>query len=338
MASTSSARSTILDANSFRPDEGAGGASSEAVALARRRQQLLGSAYRLFYRDPVHLVRGQGSRLFDAQGNAYLDVYNNVASVGHAHPKVVAAIAHQAAALNTHTRYLHTAILDYAEQLLATLPDELGQVMFTCTGSEANDLAIRVARAATGRRGVIVTAEAYHGNTELVSAHSQALGAAQSLGPDVVQVPAPDSYRLPKPDAARKLRADVERAIGQLERSGAGLAALLVDSVFSSDGVYVDPVGVLRGAVGAVRRAGGIFVADEVQGGFARTGSEFWSFARHGVTPDVVTTGKPMGNGMPIAALMAKPEVLAAFADRLPYFNTFGGNPVCVAAAQAVLD
>ncbi len=332
-------RSTIMDTNSFRPDE-AGDVDPTTLRLARRRDDLLGSAYRLFYRDPVHLVRGQGSHLYDADGRDYLDVYNNVASVGHCHPRVVDAVARQAATLNTHTRYVHEAVLDYAADLLSTMPDEIGRLMLMCTGSEANDLAVRVAQAHTGRQGVIISAEAYHGNTAMVSQLSPALGTAQALAPWMRVVPEPD----PRLAAAAGVPLDVwfaarvQEQIDDLEASGVGFAAFLADSIFSSDGVFPDPVGYLAPAVDAVHRAGGVFIADEVQPGFARTGQAFWGFARHGVVPDLVTTGKPMGNGIPVSGMAARPEVLAAFADHLPYFNTFGGNPVSVAAAQAVLD
>jgi len=327
-----------MDTNSFRPDQ-AEGVSEATLALARRRS-VLGPAYRLFYRDPVHLVRGQGSHLYDADGHEYLDVYNNVASVGHCHPRVVEAVSRQVATLNTHTRYLHEAVLDYSADLLSTMPDEIGQLMLLCTGSEANDLAVRVAQAATGHQGVIVTAEAYHGNTAVVSQLSPALGTAQELAPWMRRVPEPDPRRAAAAglDLATWFAGQVAAQVDDLREAGYGLAAFLVDSIFSSDGVFPDPVGFLAPAVDVVHRAGGVFVADEVQPGFARTGQAFWGFARHGVVPDLVTTGKPMGNGIPVSGLAARPEVLAAFADHLPYFNTFGGNPVSVAAAQAVLD
>ncbi|MDR1823979.1 MAG: aminotransferase class III-fold pyridoxal phosphate-dependent enzyme [Bifidobacteriaceae bacterium] len=330
--------STVLDANAFNPATAAG-LDPETADLARRRAALLGPAYRLFYKQPVHVVRGEGARLFDPQGNAYLDVYNNVASVGHCNPRVVAAVQQQVAQLNTHTRYLHGAILDYAEQLLATLPPPLDRAMFMCTGSEANDLAVRVAQAYTHHKGVIITREAYHGNTDLVSGLSPALGAAQPLGDGVRTVPAPDAYRLePGQDLGRVFAGHVQAAIDSLASDGLGVAALLVDSAFSSDGVHPDPAGFLAPAVAAVRAAGGVLIADEVQPGFTRTGATFWGFMRHGLVPELVTMGKPMGNGIPISALVAQAEVLDAFATKLPYFNTFGGNPVSIAAAQAVLD
>lgn len=328
-------RSTIMDTNAFRPEHAAGLPAATA-SLVSRREQVLGPAYRLFYRDPVHLVRGRGAHLFDADGVDYLDVYNNVASVGHAHPRVVAAIAEQAMMLNTHTRYLHDAVVSYSEDLLRLLPDPIDRVMFACTGSEANDLAVRLAQKVTGGLGVIVTAEAYHGNTDLTSGMSPALGTAQPLGVQVRTVPAPDPYRVPTADMGLWFAAQVEAAIADLERHGVKFAAFLADSIFSSDGVFPDPAGFLAPAIDVVHRAGGLFIADEVQPGFARTGETFWGFARHGVVPDLVTSGKPMGNGIPISVVAASSWVFSEFG--MPYFNTFGGNPVSIAAAQAVLD
>jgi 4-aminobutyrate aminotransferase-like enzyme len=330
-------RSTIMDTNAFRAEHAA--ALPPATArLVERRERVLGPSYRLFYRTPVHLVRGQGAHLFDADGHDYLDVYNNVASVGHCHPRVVAATQAQVAALNTHTRYLHDAVVGYAEDLLSTMPDELDRAMFLCTGSEANDLAVRVAQHHTGGTGVIVSAEAYHGNSALTSGMSPALGTAQALGVDVRTVPAPDPYRHDVADLGLWFAAQVSAQIDDLERHGTRFAALLIDSIFSSDGVFPDPAGYLRPALDVVHAAGGVLIADEVQPGFARTGQAFWGFERHGIVPDLVTSGKPMGNGMPISVLVARTEVLAAFGEHVPYFNTFGGNPVSVAAAQAVLD
>jgi len=330
-------RSTIMDTNSFRA-ESAGELPASTSRLIERRERVLGPSYRLFYREPVELVRGEGAHLFDADGNDFLDVYNNVASVGHCHPRVVRATQDQVAALNTHTRYLHDAIVGYAEDLLSTMPGALDRVMFMCTGSEANDLAVRVAQEYTGGTGVIVSAEAYHGNSALTSQLSPALGTAQDLALTVRTVPAPDAYRTSTRDLGAWFAAQVAEQIADLERHGVRFAAFLADSIFSSDGVFPDPPGYLAQAIDVVHAAGGVFIADEVQPGFARTGQEFWGFERHGVVPDLVTMGKPMGNGMPVSAMAARGEVLAAFGDRIPYFNTFGGNPVSIAAAQAVLD
>lgn len=326
--------SNIMDSNSY---SGGLATDPDTERLIEARSHLLGPAYRLFYERPVHLVRGSGSHLFDADGERYLDAYNNVVSVGHCHPRVVAAITRQAETLNTHTRYLHDGIVEYSERLLATLPGEVDRVMYACTGSEANDLALRVAQMYTGARGVIVTRDAYHGNTEAVTAISPSIGGATSIGPHVRAVAAPDSYRSGD-DVAGRFLADVDAAIADLKAAGHGrLSCLIVDTFFSSDGIYPDPA-VLAPAVAAVRAAGGVFIADEVQPGFGRTGEAMWGFTRHGVVPDLVTMGKPMANGLPVAAMAARSEVLEAFAREVPYFNTFGGNPVSMAAAGAVLD
>jgi 4-aminobutyrate aminotransferase-like enzyme len=326
--------SNIMDSNSYSADHPVDPATESLIAA---RDRMLGPAYRLFYQRPVHLVRGEGTRLYDADGACYLDAYNNVASVGHCHPHVVEAVSRQLSTLNTHTRYLHGGIVDYSQRLLDTMPEQIDQVMFACTGSEVNDLALRVAEMHTGATGVIVTSDAYHGNTAAVTAVSPSIGGATVLGAHVRAIPPPDSYRIPAGELAARFTDDVVAAITDLKASGVGLSALIVDTIFSSDGIYPDP-SVLAPAVQAIHRAGGVFIADEVQPGFARTGEAMWGFLRHGVVPDLVTMGKPMGNGLPIAAMAARADILDAFARGVPYFNTFGGNPVTMAAAAAVLD
>lgn len=329
-------RSTIMDTNSFRAEDAAA-LDDESRRLTERRSRLLGGAYRLFYRKPVHLVRGKGQYLWDAAGHRYLDAYNNVASIGHCHPAVIAAVHEQMQKLNTHTRYLHERILDYTEDILTTMPGEIGKAMYMCTGSEANDLAMRVARASSGGMGIIVSREAYHGTSDLTSGASPALGSGQPLAPTTRLVEAPDRYRVDAPDLGVWFAERIQAQIDDFAAHGIKFAGFLADSLFSSDGVLPMPVGYLKPAVDVVHRNGGIFIADEVQPGFARTGDTFWGFARHGVVPDIITTGKPMGNGIPVSGLFARAEVLAAFSDTIPYFNTFGGNPVSIAAAQAVL-
>jgi 4-aminobutyrate aminotransferase-like enzyme len=321
--------------NAYVP--GAGHLSPEDRALADRRAQALGPAYRLFYETPVHLVRGQGVHLYDPEGNAYLDCYNNVASVGHCHPRVVGAMSRQAATLATHTRYLHDGILAYAERLLALFPLELSHVMFTCTGSEANDLALRLARAATGGTGVIVTDNAYHGVTLATAEMSMSIGPAVAPGPTVFPIPAPSAQNYPDGIAAG-LASAVTAACDRMAEQGIRPALLIVDTIFSSDGVYPDPAGFLAPAAAAIRKAGGLFLADEVQPGFGRTGSHMWGFQCHGVIPDMVSMGKPMGNGYPLAGLAIRPEVIADFGAKARYFNTFGGNAVAAAVGLAVLD
>jgi len=312
-------------------------AADEAIStqdMIARRSRLLGPAYRLFYDQPVQFVRGEGVWLYDVAGHRYLDAYNNVASVGHCHPQIVQAIARQAAVLNTHTRYLHETVLDFAEKLLATFPPQIGHVMFTCTGSEANDLALRVARTCTGGTGFIVTANAYHGVTSALAELSPSLGLPLPEGSHVRLVPAPGSAA----NAGEIFAGHVRDALADMKKSGIRPTALLVDTIFSSDGVFADPPGFLRAAVEAVRAEGALFIADEVQPGFGRCGEQMWGFARHGLVPDLVTMGKPMGNGHPVAGMAARPELLAEFGRRSRYFNTFGGNPVSAAAGIAVLD
>lgn len=330
-----SASVDLVMANAFIPGKVALPESEQR--LIDRRSRLLGPAYRLMYDRPLHFVRGEGVWLYDTEGRAYLDAYNNVTSLGHCHPAVVEAIARQAGILATNTRYLQEIILDYAEKLLATFPAALGHVMFTCSGSEANDLAYRIAKTATGGTGIVITETAYHGITDAVSQFSPSLGAAVALGPHVRTVPAPNSYAEGR-DVAHAFGASVERAAADLRRHGIRPAMLIVDSLFTSDGVCAEPAGFLAPAVEAIRRAGGIIVADEVQPGFGRSGDCFWGFQRHGVVPDMVTLGKPMGNGQPVAGVVATPAVIEDFGRNARYFNTFGGNAVSCAAALAVLD
>lgn len=308
---------------------------STTADLLARRARLLGPAYRLFYEEPFHPVRGEGVWLYDQAGTPWLDAYNNVVPLGHCRPEVVEAIARQASVLNTHTRYLHDGILDYAERLLATMPPELGHATFTCTGSEANDLAMRIATAHTGGTGLIVTRFAYHGVTSAIACASPSLGQYVRIGDNVRLVDAPTGGDA---ETGKRFADGVRAAIADLRAHGLKPAALLVDTVFSSDGVFTAPAGFLREAVEAIHAAGGVFIADEVQPGFARTGEAFWGFERHGVVPDMVTMGKPMGNGHPVAGLAVRPEVMKAFGQASRYFNTFGGNPVSMAAASAVLD
>lgn len=330
--------STAYMINAFDP-RAAGALTATEQDLIARRTDVLGPSYKLFYKHPVHFVRGEGVWLFDPEGNAYLDVYNNVPCVGHCHPRVVAAIAEQAAVLNTHTRYLHEGIVTYSDQLLATFPQEIGHVMYTCTGSEAVDLALRITRYFTGGRGFIVTANAYHGITSAVSELSPSMGPHVPLGQYVYTVPAPDRYRAaPGEDVGATLAAHVRRAIQDMERHGVKLGGMIADMVLSSDGILTDPRGMFSLAAAEVRTAGGLFIADEVQPGFARTGEAMWGFQRHNLVPDMAVMGKPMGNGMPIAAVAMRPELVEEFGTKVRYFNTFGANTVCIAAAKAVLD
>lgn len=308
----------------------------DVEAQIDRRRSVMGSSYRLSYARPLHFVRGEGVWLIDNHGERYLDFYNNVASLGHCHPSIVAAMSKQAQVLCTNTRYLDDTILTFSERLLALFPDPISSAIFTCTGSEANDLACRIAMSHTGGEGFIVSEHAYHGTTELVAGMSPNLGQGVSLGRNVRTVPLPASERLTC--AGSEFEASVRTAISDLNRRGVDVAALLVDTLFSSDGVVPDPPGFLAGAVAAVREAGGIFIADEVQPGFGRTGGSMWGFLRHDLVPDIATLGKPMGNGYPMAGIVARPEVLTEFGRKARYFNTFAGNTVAAATGLAVLE
>ncbi len=308
--------------------------------MLARRERLLGPAYRLFYDEPLHLVRGEGTWLFDAAGRRYLDMYNNVPHVGHCHPRVVEAICTQAGILNTHTRYLHDNILACAERLTAMLPADLDTAMFCCTGSEANELALRIARAATGRKGIIVVDYAYHGNTQAIYEITTSDIPAEDVPGYVVTVPAPDTYRgrYRGDEAGALYAAHVHEAIALLRSRGFEPAAFVIDTIASSCGVVAPPPGYLAEVAAIVRAAGALFIADEVQPGFGRTGRHFWGFEADGLVPDIVTMGKPMGNGHPVSAVVARRELVDDFGSKGDYFNTFGGNPVSCAAALAVLD
>ncbi len=324
----------ILSLNAF---EGGANLPADVAALVARRRNTFGAGSVLFYDEPLHIVKAEGCHIYTADGRKYLDLYNNVPSVGHCHPGVVAAVSAQLAAFNTHTRYLYDNIHDYAERLLASFPPALSNIVFTCTGSESNDFALRLARFATGKDGFVVTRTAYHGNTTAVTDVSPSSSRAGKLAPHVRIVEAPGSAAYGA-DIGAGFAAAVQAAIDDLEAAGIGFAGLLVDTIFSSDGVFADPPGFLAPAVAAAHRAGGLFIADEVQPGFGRTGGGLWGFARHGLVPDVVTMGKPMGNGYPLAGVVTRPDLLQTLCDEYGYFNTFGGSPAAAAAGLAVLD
>lgn len=304
---------------------------------AERRARLMGPNVPTFYQTPVHIVRGEGVWLWDADGRRYLDAYNNVAHVGHCHPRVVQAIARQAAILNTHTRYHHDLVLDYIERLTGTLNHGISQAIMACTGSEANDLALRMAQAVTGATGLIATDNTYHGNTTAVSALSSRRPPIGGYPPHVRRVPAPDPLRVPDPDGAL-FGAHVARAAAELQAEGFGVAALIVCPALAMEGLPSISAGFFGPAVQATRAAGGLVIADEVQPGFGRMGTHFWGHDAIGFAPDIVTAGKPMANGLPVAALLTRPDLMAAFRNVFYYFNTFAGNPVSAAACLATLD
>jgi len=325
----------ILDLNRFDATRTEGFPAELAERVAKR-QAAFGASSVLFYEQPIEMVRAWGAYMYDAGGRRYLDVYNNVPSVGHCHPRVVEAVARQVGELNIHTRYLNRVVEAYTEKLLSKFPDSLSNVVLTCTGSESNDLAMRIARIATGAEGFIVTEAAYHGNTALVTEISPSSLRKRKPAPFVAIIPAPAPRDGMSVEAS--FAASVEQAIAELKSRGIGLAALIIDTIFSSDGIYADPAGFLKGATDVVHRAGGLLIADEVQPGFGRTAGGLWGFERHGVTPDIVTMGKPMGNGFPMGGLVTRPEFLKRFCEETGYFNTFGGNPVAAAAGHAVLQ
>jgi 4-aminobutyrate aminotransferase-like enzyme/Ser/Thr protein kinase RdoA (MazF antagonist) len=295
--------------------------------LLQRRERVLGSALTgLTYREPVHVVRGEGVWLFDAQGRRYLDCYNNVPVVGHCHPRVTEAVVRQTRLLNTHSRYLYEPLVELAERLVATMPPEtgLGAVMLVNSGSEANDLAWRLATTATGHRGAIVTEFAYHGVTTAIADFSPEEW-PQGFKPEHVETITP-------------FGAGMADAVAGLDARGFGLAATYLDCGFTSDGIWTPPVEDVQAIVDATQAAGGVVIADEVQAGHGRTGTHLWSFAQYDIAPDVVTLGKPMGNGYPVAAVIARQELFDRLKEETEVFSTFGGNPVAARAALAVLD
>ena len=327
----------ILELNAFSMND-CGTLQPAVETLLARRQRTFGPTSMLFYKKPLNLVRGEGAFLFDADGTRYLDAYNNVPSVGHCHPRVVAAVAKQMATLNIHTRYLYDSIYAYAEKLLATFPSELSNIIFTCTGSESVDLALRIARNVTGGTGFIATENAYHGNTTTATEVSPSSANSESPNPAIYFVPAPDTYRHPNGEAERKFVGDVAQAITDMKSKGIRFAGMIADSIFSSDGVYPGEPGFLKPVVELVRKGGGFYIADEVQPGFGRTGQTMWGFERHDIIPDLVVLGKPMGNGYPVGGVVVKPDLLRTFGSKSGYFNTFGGSPVAAAAGLAVLE
>ena len=307
--------------------------------LMGRRTAVLGAHLEHFYSNPVHVERGKGTWLYGVDGRPYLDAYNNVPTVGHAHPHVVRAIARQTAVLNTNTRYLYRNILDYAERLLSTLPEHINVCAFVNSGSEANDIAWRMAQFITGNAGAIVMENGYHGITDAIKPLSPRFGS--KLKPHVRTLVSPNPYRGPyrygEPDLAAKYAADADRAIADLAAAGMKPAVFMLDSAFVSNGSPDVPAGYVTAVVTKVQAAGGLFIADEVQSGFGRMG-QMWGHAVHGARPDIVTMGKPVGNGFPLGIICTSADILNRFVQEVGLFSTFGGNPVACAAGTAVLD
>lgn len=308
------------------------------TALLARRERLLGTGAPLFYGEAVNIVNGAGVWLSDADGRRYLDMYNNVPCVGHCHPYVVEAMHHQASRLNVHSRYLHEGVLDYAERLINHHADGLASVVFTCTGTEANEVALSMARIATGGRGIICTDAAYHGN----SAEVGKLTRASDGDPEIRAIPYPQCYRplregVSEPELTDLYLSEVRKAIDSFDANNIPFAGMLVCSILANEGLPDIPNGFMPQAAEMVRDAGGLFIADEVQAGFCRTG-RWWGYETMGFVPDIVTMGKPMGNGMPLAGTVARKELVDAFRERKRYFNTFAASPLQAAAGMAVLE
>jgi len=312
-------------------------------SLLQSRHDHLGPNLSLAHGAPLHVVRGRGQYLYTAGGRPCLDLVNNVCHVGHCHPRVVEAIAHQASTLNTNTRYLHESILEYASKLAATMPEPLSVCYFVNSGSEANELALRLARAATGALDALVIDGAYHGCTpNCVAMSPYKFNGTGGDGPsDWVHVaPLPDTYRGEHrgEDAGAAYALEVADVIGTACRGGRSIAAFFAESMLSCGGQVPLPPGYLSSAIEHVRNAGGLYVADEVQVGFGRMGDAFWGFQLHDVVPDIVVLGKPIGNGHPMGAVVTTPEIASAFDNGMEFFSTFGGNPVSCACGLAVLD
>jgi 4-aminobutyrate aminotransferase-like enzyme/Ser/Thr protein kinase RdoA (MazF antagonist) len=313
---------------------GASTAARPDDSLRARRAAAFGPAVDpLFYDEPVQVVSANGVWITDAAGRRYLDAYNNVPCVGHGHPRVAAAIARQTRRVNTHMRYLHPAAIELAERLVASCPPELDTVLLVNSGSEANDLAWRMATAVTGRRGGLCTAYAYHGITEATEALSPEGWFDRAPPVHVERWAAPDRYRGLHLD-----RSAFAAALDRLHERGLAPAAAILDGLITSDGIADLEPAYVRELVRLIRDAGGLWIADEVQAGHGRTGEALWAFARFGIVPDFVTLGKPMGNGHPVAAVITRREIVSALAGHTTLFSTFGGNPVSAAAALAVLD
>lgn len=303
--------------------------------LLDRRFRLLGTASPLFYEKPLHLVKGDGVWLFDNEGKRYLDAYNNVAHVGHCHPQVVDALTKQAKSLNTHTRYLHEEILNYGEQLTECFDQSLSMLNLCCSGTEANELALRIAKTCTGADGVIVTDFCYHGNSESISRISTAFMDLKSLSNNVAIIRFPDPYR--EKLQLHEFSNQVSNAINSLSKNGHKPAALIIDTIFATEGMPRVRKDFVQKAIELVRKAGGLYIADEVQPGFGRTGTNMWGYELYETVPDLVTLGKPMGNGFPLAGVVGKSDLMKEFGKLTSYFNTFGGNPVAAAVGLTVL-
>lgn len=337
----SDACSNSLSRTNARADSG----RLDPAEIRRLRQKHLAPSLSLAYDKSLHIVRGDGQYLYDSSDVTYLDCVNNVCHVGHCRPEVVRAVNEQMGLLNTNTRYLHENVVRYAQRLSATLPAPLEVCFFVNSGSEANDLALRLARAYTDHHDVLVLDHAYHGHvSSMIELSPYKFNHAGGKGnPDHVHVaPAPDGYRGPygsdDTDCGLKYAELAKQVVDAAVSSGRSIAAFFAESLLGCGGQVPLPPGFLTEIYQAIHAVGGICVADEVQVGFGRVGTHFWGFEKQKVIPDIVTLGKPIGNGHPLAAVITTSEIAAAFDNGMEYFNTFGGNPVSCAAGMAVLD
>jgi 4-aminobutyrate aminotransferase-like enzyme len=305
------------------------------TSILERRERVFGAGAPLFYRQPLHVVRGEGVYLFDVEGRRYLDMYNNVPSAGHGNPRIAAAMAQQQATLNVHARYVHEGAIAFAERLVALHGPEIESVVFSCSGTEANEIAMRMAQVSTGKRGVVCTNAAYHGNSTLVGALSP-FERRRAASDAVRTFPTPQMYRPPALGADAHLD-ELAKAIAELEATGAGFSALMVCPIFANDGLPDIPAGFMGRASEMVRAAGGLVISDEVQSGYCRTGM-WWGYQHSGLEPDIVVTGKAMGAGLPLAATLASRRLVEAFRAHTHYFNTCAGTPLQAAVGMAVLD
>ncbi|MFV0434707.1 MAG: aspartate aminotransferase family protein [Leucobacter sp.] len=312
---------------------------TSTLELIERRNSTIGPYSPLFYNEPIQFVSAKGVWMTDVNGDRYLDAYNNVPHVGHCNDRVVTALAEQAATLNVHTRYLNERVVNYAERLLATFDERLDRVFFTNSGSEANELAIRIARQHTRAKGMIVSDFSYHGNTITLAELTTGLDAVEALAPHVraIRIPDMDIEERPEAEVLAATLAELDAAIASLQEAGYGVAASLFDSLFSTEGMPRLPEGLVDGIVDRIHAAGGLVIADEVQSGFGRTGTSMWGYQYVGMQADLVTLGKPMGNGHPMGAVVTSEALLEEFGSANMFFNTFAGNPVSAAVGEAVL-
>ena len=309
--------------------------------LIERRDRFLGNGAPLFYREPLHIVRGEGVWLYEADGRKFIDMYNNVPCVGHANPHVVAAMFKQAGTLNVHSRYLHEGVVDYAERLTGLHHDSIESMVFACSGTEANEVAMAMARTATGGKGFICTDAAYHGNSKQVGQLTY-VRTDKPRDQHIRSIPFPQTYRaisdgLTGAELTDLYLQKLREAIAELQEANITLAGMVVCPLLANEGLPDIPAGFMPRAAEIVREAGGLFIIDEVQSGFCRTG-QWWGYGVMDVVPDIVTMGKPMANGMPLSAAAASHELVTQFRERFRYFNTFASSPLQAAAGNAVID